>query len=180
MEALIQAIASFLRGLKVFHIVPPDEEGVRTTGGRIDRRLEPGVHPVWPIIGAVYTLPSVEQQLDLRMQSLTTADGRSVGVSFLVNYRVIDVIKAMYRAENVNDRLEHVVMAVAARAVGDRDWLSLTDEIDELENEVRQGVDHRMTWYGLEITDTHLNDFTLQRVVRLVQNREAYGAAAEE
>jgi regulator of protease activity HflC (stomatin/prohibitin superfamily) len=97
----------------------------------------------------------------------------------MVNYRVIDPVKAAYETANHDTQLETEASAVISEAVMARTWAQCLNERRQLQEEVHRTLTREMHRFGVEILKTSLNDLTYQRVIRLVQNREAYDAYEE-
>jgi regulator of protease activity HflC (stomatin/prohibitin superfamily) len=154
--------------------VNPDEGGVRLFCGKITHVLSPGLHWVCPLIGDVVKMQTCEATADLRNQALMTSDGYKIGVSFVVNSKVVDVKTAGWAVANHYDLLECHAKSIIADAVNDRSWDDIQDH-SEIEEEVEQSLRSRMRGYGIEVLSVGLDSLTDQRVFRLIQDQGAYG-----
>jgi regulator of protease activity HflC (stomatin/prohibitin superfamily) len=125
--------------------VQTGSKGVLFVFGRVRRELEPGFHPLLPLIMTVRKIPvrSVTQQLP--RQRLTTADGLVYDVQANIVYRVVDPKLALTQIDHLRKGIEAMLSLMVAEQfrgltrVALRDFKTLeTDLIARAEQQVRR------------------------------------------
>ncbi len=124
-----------------FYTIGPEEQGVVLRFGRYSATTDPGLHWKIPLgVDRVYKVPSQRQlkeefgfrtqeagvrtvysSEDLSSESLMlTGDLNVADVEWVVQYRILDPEKFLFRARNPQDTLRDLSEAVTRQVVGDR------------------------------------------------------------
>jgi len=133
---VILAIAVAVSG---FYTVEPEQEAVITRFGRYDRTTDPGLHFKLPLGIELVQKVAVQRQLKqefgfrttevgIRSQfssvsyesSMLTGDLNAAVVEWVVQYRVVDSYKFLFRVRAVEDTFRDMSEAVMRAVVGDR------------------------------------------------------------
>lgn len=123
-----------------FYQIQPEEVGVILRFGRYVRTTEPGLRLKLPVMEAVYKVP-VQRQLKVEFGFRTeeagvttrysaqrfteeslmlTGDLNVAVVEWIVQYRVADPYKYLFRVRNVDDTFRDMTEAMVREVVGDR------------------------------------------------------------
>jgi hypothetical protein len=86
--------------------------GVLFVFGRVRRVLEPGFHPLVPIVYHVRKTPVRHVTLDLPKQRVTTSDGLVYDVQVSLVYRIADPVAALVEIDHVRNGIEVVLALV--------------------------------------------------------------------
>src|SRR5207253_2049935 len=81
-------------------------KGVLFVFGRVRKELEPGFHPLFPVVMTARKTPVRSVTLDLPRQRLTTADGLVYDVQANIVYRVADPKLALTQIDNLRKGIE--------------------------------------------------------------------------
>lgn len=167
LDRLFDALVQCAEWFKVFAVVDAFERGVVLRWGRFHREVGPG--PVLCIpFGVDHVLVDnvVTRTVDLKPQSLTTKDGKTLTVRAVVTASIRDVRKALLEVENMDHALIDSCTAAVADFVEGKTWDELRSggRTDELTKACRPNCLRR---YGVEIERVQLGDFALCRVIRL-------------
>jgi SPFH domain / Band 7 family len=84
-------------------------KGVLFVFGRVRRELEPGFHPLLPLVMTARKTPVRSVTLDLAPQRLTTAEGLVYDVQATIVYRVADSKLALTQIDNLRKGIETIL-----------------------------------------------------------------------
>lgn len=124
-----------------FYQVGPEEVGVVQRFGAYVRQTQPGLHLKLPFgIERVTKVPVQRQlkeefgfrtvqpgvrteyadEIEIDVAHMLTGDLNAAVVEWVVQYRIVDPVKFLFRVRNVEDTLRDISEAVVRRVVGDR------------------------------------------------------------
>jgi membrane protease subunit HflK len=138
---IIGGIVVLILAISTFYTIGPEETGVVLRLGRYDRATDPGLHARLPLgIEKVVKVP-IERQLKeefgfqtvsagVRSQfsargreaeaNMLTGDLNAAVVEWVVQYRIVDPYKFLFRVRNVRSTFRDMSEAVVRYVVGDR------------------------------------------------------------
>jgi membrane protease subunit HflK len=172
--ALLAVIVAF----SSFYQVQPEEVGVVLRFGRFNRTTEPGLHAKIPFIEDVWKVP-VQRQLKeefgfrtveagirsrysenqfLGESLMLTGDLNVAVVEWIVQYRVSDPYKYLFKVRNVTETFRNMNEAVVRQIVGDR-------TVTEVLTVGRQEVEVRVLEELQELCDQYETGITIDQVV---------------
>ena len=167
-EKLIDLVVAVFEYFIPFEVIDSYQKGVVLRLGVFHRELEPGFHWVWPLrIERVLVMDVVPYTLNLKAQSLTTSDGKSVVISAVVTSKVHRIQKALLECNSVNNVLEDSCYGQVAALVASHTWDEVRSEsFNEL---LTEACRKRAFAFGVEITRVQLSDCAPSRALRLYQ-----------
>ncbi len=161
------------------HQIGPEEEGVVLYLGRYNRTLQPGLNVIAPFwIETMYKIP-VQRQLKHEFGFRTAASGTSseystsgyrdessmltgdlnlADVEWVVQYRIVDSYKYLFRVRNAEKTLRDMSEAAMRTIVGDR-------TVNEVITVGRQEVATQMEVYLQRLCDEYQNGIRIDQVV---------------
>ncbi len=134
-RTVLVVVVVLLIALTSFYKVEPEEVGVILRFGAYKYESPPGLHTKWPLwIDRVITVPVQRQlteefgyrsqQADLRgaaeEANMLTGDLNAAVVQWMVQYRISDPYKFLFRVRHVRETLRDMSEAVMREVVGDR------------------------------------------------------------
>lgn len=172
MDALWNFLIEIVRGtFWIWRVIQPDQAGVRTFCGKHPKVLDAGFYFLWPVVGEIRICKISEMVNDVRSQSLTTKDGRSVAAGISVAHSVINPYKAMFEVQDSTEAL----LNEALRVVGEYVSSHTFDECGDAENmvqwvleELRKVATER---WGLKVWRVGRSDWSLHRAIRLMNSQ---------
>lgn len=167
MTGIFDVIVRMLSSLRFFSIIQPDERGVRLFCGQVTTNLGPGVYWCWPFIGQIKTRSVVEQVVDLRVQSLTTVDGKSVAAGLKLSYKIVNVCKAFYEVWDLDMAVHAEATGHLALSICERTWEECQDR-EEIQDEILRSMNSKVKHWGVRVVSTTLNDLCLHRCYRII------------
>ena len=127
MTAFWEWIVDAFSRLRFWAVIQPDEMGVRTFCGRFEKVLPPGVYLVFPVLGEVTVAQVKEQVIDIRAQSLTTADNHSVAIGVSIAYEVMDPMRAFFQVQDWDESLANEALRVVGQFVCNHSYSQCKD-----------------------------------------------------
>jgi regulator of protease activity HflC (stomatin/prohibitin superfamily) len=143
--------------------------GVLFFCGRVRKVLEPGFHPLIPILHAVKQTPVRSVTLDLPRQRVSSADGLVYDVDASIIYRVEDPAKALTAVDDVKRGVSNVVPLLVAEVMRGQTLASLAAR-PALDADLMARTQQALARWGLVVEQAGLNSIAPTRVTaRLTQ-----------
>lgn len=164
-----QLLGTIIRFIPRIWFCPAWMAGVLFVRGKHPREFGPGMVFWWPFLTSMLTCPTVRQVLEIRPQTITTKDGKTVIVAGVVTYRVKDVM--VYLTENfeAETSVDEAVSSCLRDVIVDRTW-------EQVQNNNRNTIDRALTstatelvsCYGIEIERVRITSMAPATVVNVV------------
>jgi len=151
-------------------ICSPAEAGVLITLGKYVSTKEAGWYVFWPLIQRIIWVEVKTQVVDLRIQSVRAKCGNSVAVSGAIQYRVVDVKRAILDVQDVDKSLSTLALGIILEFVKRRS-LEECMSIEELKGEILKGIREAAAGWGLKIEKVYITDLDKARNIRLLTNK---------
>lgn len=146
-DKLIDLIVTFIHDFLPFKIVNQWEEGVHLRNGKFKRVVKPGLNFKVSFFDTIITTPVITQTVNLRSQTVTSRDEKSIVLSSIVRYHVHDVEKFLLGVMHANDVLVDTTQGIIRDIVEETDWNDLVD----LTNKVLPIVNEQVIKWGITI-----------------------------
>lgn len=146
-DKLIDLIVTFIHDFLPFKIVNQWEEGVHLRNGKFIRVVKPGLNFKVSFFDNIITTPVITQTVNLRSQTVTSRDEKSIVLSSIVRYHVHDVEKFLLGVMHANDVLVDTTQGIIRDIVEETDWNDLVD----LTNKVLPIVNEQVIKWGITI-----------------------------
>jgi regulator of protease activity HflC (stomatin/prohibitin superfamily) len=149
--------------------VQSGQAGVLFSWGRARKVLEPGFHPLIPVMQQVRHTPIRSVTLDLRPQRVSTADGLVYDVDATVIYHVEDPIKALTSVDDVKRGVTNLVPLLVAELMRGQS-LGMLSERSALDADLKTRAQEALGRWGLVVEQAGLNSIAPTRpTARLTQ-----------
>lgn len=158
-------------------LIAPDELGVRYTprlmGDVNITPLDPGWWIYWPLIQNIETIRCKTQIVDLRSQSVWTADRQDMTISGAIRYRVRSAQKALCEVYDYDQNVQAAALGIIQQYVRGHELENL--DTQQIEAEVLKGVREASTGWGLYIEKVYITDIGRTQNIRLLLNKPILG-----
>jgi regulator of protease activity HflC (stomatin/prohibitin superfamily) len=141
-------------------IIDTTEAGVVWWFGRWPRLLRPGWHVWWPLVSVVQTVPVVTDTIGLARQTVTAADGRVVGVSGWITYRITDPLAVLTGFTDYEVTLRETAAGILSRVVAESEP---GDTQRQLLRRARRLMRSNPVIHGVEVQQFAMSDFYMVR-----------------
>ncbi len=153
-----------LSGIKI--IKQGDEALVETLGKYNGKKLTPGLNYVIPSVQRVAFLQTVrERVLDVPPQQCITRDNVTISADAVVYWRILDLEKAFYKVENLQEAMVNLVLTQIRAEIGklelDETFTARTQINEILLRELDESTDP----WGVKVTRVELRDIIPAKAV---------------
>ncbi len=140
-DKLIDLIVTFINDILPFKIVDQWEKGVHLRTGKFLKVVEPGLNWKIPFFDQVITTPVITQTVNLKPQTVTSLDEKSVVLSSIVRYHIVDVEKFLLGVMHANDVLVDTTQGIIRDVLEGTNWEDLYDLSNTVTPEVNEFVE---------------------------------------
>ncbi|HIK27633.1 MAG: SPFH/Band 7/PHB domain protein [Oscillatoriaceae bacterium SKW80] len=144
-----------------------NEALVETLGKYNGKKLEPGLNFVIPFIDKVVFEQTIrERVLDIPPQQCITRDNVSITVDAVVYWRIIDIEKAYYKVQNLQQAMENLVRTQIRAEMGKLELdetFSARSQINEI---LLRDLDIATDPWGVKVTRVELRDIIPSQAVQ--------------
>ena len=153
--------------------VTEHETSLVMRNGELIETLRPGRYLHWTGAGkvAVRGIDRRDQQADVAGQEIMTRDKVTLRLNALVQYRVIDVVKAATSVQDYAQSLYREAQMALRAAVGTRSLDELLADKDAIGGELRTALAERAESIGLEIRSVGVKDIILPGEMKAILNQ---------
>ncbi len=140
--------------------------------GRFSNVRGPGLTFVLPFVEKATKVDMRETIIDIPSQTAITKDNASIGIDFLVYYRITDPELAVTKVEDVVEATGKIATTTLRAVIGDivlDDVLSRRDQINDV---LRVKLDETTERWGMKITTVEIREIEPPRAIQEAMNRQ--------
>jgi len=165
-DKLIDFIINLGQDILPFTIVNQWEKGVFLRCGKYRKVVEPGLNWKIPFFDKIWTYEVITKTVNLKPQTLTTLDERSIVLTSIVRYHVYDVRKFLLNVMHANDVLVDTTQGIIRDIVEYTNW----KDLDDLTNTVTPEVNEEVEKWGITVETVKFPDLGEIRTYRIITN----------
>jgi len=139
-DKLIDLIVTFIHDILPWKIVNQWEKGVHLRTGKFLRVVEPGLRFKFSFFDQILTTSVITQTVNLKPQTVTSFDEKSVVLTTIVRYHIFDVEKFLLGVMHANDVLVDTTQGIIRDIVERTTWEELVDLNKRVTPEVNKQV----------------------------------------
>lgn len=140
--------------------------------GRFRAVRGPGLTYVIPFVEQAFKIDMRERFLDIPQQTAITKDNASIGIDFLVYYRIMNPELATTKVENAVSATANIATTTLRAVIGDivlDDVLSRREQINDV---LRVKLDETTERWGMKITTVEIREIDPPRAIQESMNRQ--------
>ncbi len=140
--------------------------------GRFSTVRGPGLTFVLPFVEQVMKVDMRERFFDIEKQTAITKDNASIGIDFLVYFRITDPELATTKVKNVVEATTNIAITTLRAVIGDivlDDVLSRREQINDV---LRVKLDETTERWGIKITTVEIREIDPPRAIQESMNRQ--------
>jgi membrane protease subunit HflC len=162
----ILALVVLLAGINSVYVIDESQRALKLRFGKVLRNAEdntpvvyaPGIHFKWPMADSIIRIDARVQSMDGDPDVFTTSNKQFLDVDTYVQWRVDDFSQFYLRTNGqfrqAESFLERLVDNGLRDQFGQRTLQeSISEQREELMNEIREDVNERVPEYGIEVVD---------------------------
>ncbi len=154
-------------GSTSFKVVNQGEEALVASLGKYKRKLPPGPHLIVPFIDSISYRGSIKEQvLDIAPQQCITRDNVSITADAVIYWRIVDMERAFYRVENLQQAMTNIVLTQIRAELGSLELdetFTARNKINEL---LLRDLDDATDPWGVKVTRVELRDILPAKAVQ--------------
>jgi membrane protease subunit HflC len=163
-DKLIDLVVTFIHDILPFKIVDQWEAGVHLKTGKFHRVVYPGLNWKVPFFDKIWVTPIITQTVNLSPQTLTTLDERSVVLTSIVRYHVVNVHSFLLNVMHANDVLIDMTQGIIRDIVETTNW----DDLVDLTNIVTPAVNDEVAKWGIVVEAVKFPDLGEIKTYRII------------
>lgn len=157
-------ILVFLVGSALFSsvkIVNEKNEYLVERLGSYNKKLSPGLNFVIPFLDNVVYKDTIRDKiLDVPPQSCITKDNVAITVDAVVYWRIVDMVKAYYKIENLQSGMENLVLTQIRAEIGKLELDETFVARSEINSVLLRELDIATDPWGVKVLRVELKDIT--------------------
>lgn len=134
----------------------------------------PGMQFHWPVRTELLKHPVARQTLDLRPQTLSTADDKPILAGGLISYRIHDIEKALAHTEHIDSTIRDAALSAIHSVITKMTWseLKAAEQSEELDKKLRLAARRVLEPYGVRVIKMSITDLAPTRVIKLAMSSD--------
>jgi regulator of protease activity HflC (stomatin/prohibitin superfamily) len=150
---IILLIWIFFTGIR---IIRPRQKGLIERLGKYKKTAEQGFHWIIPIIDRMIKVDITENMVDVEPQKIITKDDLNATVDAVVYFRVLDPVKAMYKAQNYHAQITSLARTTLRDIIGKMTLTEANSKRDTLNTILEQELDKQTGAWGIDVIRVEL------------------------
>ncbi|NJP09001.1 MAG: paraslipin [Leptolyngbyaceae cyanobacterium RU_5_1] len=174
MESLIAVAALVVIGYTIgsVKIINQGFEGIVERLGRYQRTLKPGLNFVVPLLDAVLVETTREQLLEIEPQSVITRDSLTIMVDAVLFWKILDVQKAYYSIENLEESLRNLVLTTLRAQVGQMNLQETVSSQSKINQALLKELDKATEPWGVKVIRVEVQEIKVSEELRRAMEGE--------
>lgn len=157
--ALILAVTGYTIGS--IKVINQGNEALVERLGRYHRKLNPGINFVLPFLDNVVLEDTIrEQVLDIDPQEAITKDNVPLEADAVIYWKVMDLEKAYYTVENVEEAIQNLVSTTLRSAIGGMLLTETSSSRGEINQALIRQLDEAAATWGVKVTRVEVQKIT--------------------
>ncbi len=157
--ALILAVTGYTIGS--IKVINQGNEALVERLGRYHRKLAPGINFVLPFLDSVVLEDTIrEQVLDIAPQEAITKDNVPLEADAVIYWKVMDLEKAYYAVENVEEAIQNLVSTTLRSAIGGMLLTETSSSRGEINQALIRQLDEAAATWGVKVTRVEVQKIT--------------------
>jgi regulator of protease activity HflC (stomatin/prohibitin superfamily) len=174
MEPLLAALTLGIIGYIIgsVKVITEGNEGIVERLGQFRRTLKPGMNFVIPVVDTVLVESTREQILDIDPQKAITRDNVALEVDAILYWRILDVQKAYYEIEDVEEALKNLVITTMRSEIGRLDLKETISSRNKINQELLKQLDDPSESWGVKVVRVEVQEIKLSDTMRAALEEE--------
>jgi len=154
---LIVLLAIFIWIISMgIRIIRPRQKGLIERLGKYKKTADQGFHWIIPIIDKMIKVDITENMVDVEPQKIITKDDLNATVDAVVYFRVVDPMKAIYKAQNYRAQITSLARTTLRDIIGKMTLTEANSKRDTLNAILEQELDKQTDAWGIDVIRVEL------------------------
>lgn len=147
-------------------IVEQGDQAIVQRLGQFRRILNPGLNFVIPVLDTVLVETIREQLLDIDPQRAFTKDNVPIEVDAIVSWQILDLRKAYYAVEDLEESLKQIVISTLRNEVGKLTLEESFSSAGKINQELLRQLDKSTANWGVKVIRVEVQEFAISQALR--------------
>jgi regulator of protease activity HflC (stomatin/prohibitin superfamily) len=167
LESLLGALTLMIIGYTMgsFRIIDEGDEALVQRLGQYKRTLRPGLNFVVPVIDTVLTETVREQLLDIKPHKALTKDNVSLEADAIVFWRILDLRKAYYEVQDLEEALKQLVITNLRAEIGQLDLQEVVASTPTINQALLRTLDEATSHWGVKVIRVEVQEVILPQAM---------------
>jgi len=143
----------FISGMR---IVRPRQQGLIERLGKYRKTASQGFHWIIPLIDRMIKVDITENMVDVEPQKIITKDDLNATVDAVVYFRVLDPMKAIYKAQNYRAQITSLARTTLRDIIGKMTLTEANSKRDTLNSILETELDKQTDAWGIDVIRVEL------------------------
>ncbi|MBD1825393.1 paraslipin [Cyanobacteria bacterium FACHB-DQ100] len=163
-------------------VIEQGDQAIVQRLGRYERTLNPGPNVVIPFLDTVLVETVREQLLDIDPQRAFTKDNVPIEVDAIVSWQILDLQKAYYAVEDLQESLKQIVISTLRNEIGLLTLEQLFSSSAAINKALLRELDQSTANWGVKVIRVEVQEFQISQALResLEKERAAKAEKAAE
>lgn len=178
MESILIALALMTIGYTIgsVKIIEQGEQALVQRLGRPQSTLKPGLNFIVPLLDTIVAQESTkERTMDIEPKDAFTRDNVSLKVDAVVFWQILDLERAYYNVENLEEALENLVVTTLRSQIGKMDLNDTFSSRQSINDALTRDLDRETDHWGVKVKRVEVQKIETSQVIleALEQQRAA-------
>lgn len=155
-----------------FRIVEQGDQAIVQRLGQYKRILNPGLNFVIPLLDTVLIETIREQLLDIPPQRAFTKDNVPIEVDAVVSWQILDLRKAYYAVEDLEESLRQIVISTMRNEIGQLTLAETFSSASTINQALLRQLDKSTANWGVKVIRVEVQEFQISQALRESLERE--------
>ena len=137
-------------------IIRPRQKGLIERLGKYKGTADQGFHWIIPIIDRMFKVDITENMVDVEPQKIITKDDLNATVDAVVYFRVVDPMKAIYKAQNYKRQISSLARTTLRDIIGKMTLTEANSKRDTLNAILETELDKQTDAWGIDVIRVEL------------------------
>ena len=137
-------------------IIRPRQMGLIERLGKYKKTAQQGFHWIIPLIDRMIKVDITENMVDVEPQKIITKDDLNATVDAVVYFRVLDPMKAIYKAQNYRAQITSLARTTLRDIIGKMTLTEANSKRDTLNSILEQELDKQTDAWGIDVIRVEL------------------------
>ena len=175
-QYLVALIAAGIVGYTVnssIKVIAEGDQALVERLGKYRRTLKPGLQFILPLIEKIAYVNTIrERVLDIPPQSVITNDNLTLEVDALVYWRIMEMERAYYAIENVENAIKEIVLTSIRSQIGRLALQQILSTKDEIDKALLQKLYEATSNWGVKVIRVEIQNIIFPEKLRLAMESE--------
>jgi regulator of protease activity HflC (stomatin/prohibitin superfamily) len=173
-ESLLGALTLMIIGYTMgsVRVIDEGDEALVQRLGQYKRTLKPGLNFVVPLVDTVLIETVREQLLDIKPQKALTRDNVSIEVDAVVFWRILELRKAYYEVQDLEEALKQLVITTLRAEVGQLALQEVVSATTSINQALLRQLDEATSHWGVKVIRVEVQEIILPPEMKAALQKE--------